>query len=91
MFKNNLDLIDKYLILFICSISMCSWILISTLCSVILGAYLVVGHVNSCYNLFMMIDLIVLALVFIIWYFSVALLRNSVCIFGRAYCSFMES
>ena len=91
MFKKNPDLIDKYIILFICSIFMCLCILCSIFWTVIFGSYSLVGYVDVCYDLLTIIDFIVLVVLSIIWYLSIALMGYSMCILGRAYRSFMES
>ena len=91
MFKKNPDLIDKYLILFICSFSMCGWILFSTLSSVVLWGYFMFEYVNFYGDLFTIIDFAVFVLVFILWYLSIALMCESFRLYNRAYRSFMES
>ena len=91
MFKKNPDLIDKYLILSICSILMCLCILCSIFWTVIFWSYLIVGYVDIYYDLLTIIDFIVLVVLCIIWYLSITFMCDSMRILGRAYSSFMKS
>ena len=91
MFIKNPDLIDKYLILSICLIFMCFCFLCSIFWTVIFWSYLLVGYVDVCYDLLTIIDFIGLVILSVIWYLSIALMGDSICILGRAYSSFMES
>ena len=91
MFKKNPDLIDHYLNMFLCATFTCVWIFVLILCLFVfsyydLSAYLIIGYVD-----FVIIDYLVFVLVFIIGYLSIGLMYYSICLFNRAYSSFMES
>lgn len=90
MFKNP-DLIDKYLVLFINAITLCAWITISTISTIVLWSYILVGYIDLHYGLFTIFDFVVLAIVFTIWYFLIVFMACSVRDVARAYRSFMES
>ena len=89
MIKNP-DLIDEYLNLFLTTITLCAWVTISTLSTVVLWSYILV-NIDFDYSLFTIFDLAALVVVGMIWCYLLFFMVCFVYDVAHAYRSFMES
>ena len=91
MIQKKPDLIDKYMYICISAYCICFWSFMTILGTVILWSYFLVGCIDLYYETFTIIDFVTSGVVFILWFFSMALLVCSMRKFSEAHHIFMES
>jgi len=91
MSQKNPDLIDQYLYIGVSVFYLYFWSFFMSLCSVTLWVYISVECIDIYYGTFTIIDFVTSGIMFIPWFFSMAMIVYSVRMLSEAHHIFMES